>query len=62
MSDSDERFDIIRDIEPYSFEPFARKVTDSINCEELAATSAGAYLEQPPVPQTPGLGPQQELD
>ena len=27
---------------------------DSINCEELAATSADVDLEQPPVPPTPG--------
>jgi len=39
MSDSHESFDILRDIKPYSFEPLAKKVTDSINCEELAAGS-----------------------
>ena len=44
MSDSDERFDIFRDIKPYSFESLAKKVTDSINCEELAAASADVHL------------------
>jgi len=50
MSYSDESFDIFRDIKPYSFEPLAKKFTDSINCEKLAA-----YVdpEQPPVPSTP---------
>jgi len=43
MSNSDERFDILVDIKPYSFELLAKKVTDSINCEELAAASA--YIE-----------------
>jgi len=54
MSDSDESFDILRDIKPYSFEPLAKKVTDSINCEELAAASTYVHPEQPPVPPTPG--------
>ena len=60
MSGSDESFDILRDIKPYSFEPLVKKVTDSINSNELAA--AGAYMdpEQPPVPPTPA--PQQKLD
>jgi len=40
MSDSNESFDILRDIKPYGFEPLAKKVTDNINCEELAAASA----------------------
>ena len=40
MSDSDESFDILRDFKVYNFEPLAKKVTDSINCEELAAASA----------------------
>ena len=62
MSDSDESFDILKDIKPYSFEPLAEKVADSINYEELAATSADVDLEQPLVPPTPGHGPQQELD
>jgi len=39
MSDSEESFDILRDIKPYSFELLEEKVTDSINCEELAAAS-----------------------
>jgi len=60
MSDSDESFDILRDIKPYNFEPLAKKVTDSINCEELAAASTDVDLEQLPVPLTPS--PQQELD
>ena len=40
MSDSDETFDILVDIKPMNFEPLAKKVTDIINYEELAATSA----------------------
>ena len=62
MSDSDESFDLLRDIKPYNFERPSKKVTDSINCAELAATSAGMDLEQPPVLLTPGFGLQQELD
>jgi len=62
MSDSNKGFDILRYIKPYSFEPLMKKVTDSINCEELAAASADLDLEQPPLPLTPGSGPQQELD
>jgi len=53
MSDSDESFDIFRDIKPYNFEPVSKKITDSINCEELAAASADVAPEQPPVPSTP---------
>ena len=53
MSDSDESFDILRDIKLYSFDQLAKKVMDSINCEELAATSADVDPEQPPVPPTP---------
>ena len=55
VSDSDESFDILRDIKPYSIEPLVKEVTDSINCEDLAAASAYVDSEQPP-------GPQQELD
>jgi len=62
MSDSDESFDILRDIEPYGFEPLAKKVTDSINREELDAASAYVDPDQPSVPPTLGPGPQQELD
>ena len=62
MSYSDERFDILRDIKPYNFESLAKKVTDSINCDELGAASVDVDLEQPPVPLTHGPGPQQELD
>ena len=62
MSDSDERFYILRDIRPYSFEQLAKRVTDSINCEELAVASADVDLEQPPLPPTPDPGPQQELN
>jgi len=40
MSDSDESFDILSDIKPYSFEPLAKKVTDGIKYEELAGASA----------------------
>ena len=40
MSDSDESSDILWDIKLYSFEPLAKKVTVSINCEELAAANA----------------------
>ena len=39
MSDSDESFDILRDIKSYSFEPVAEKVTDRINCEQFATAS-----------------------
>jgi len=60
MSDSDESFDILRDI--YSFEPLVEKVTESINCEELAAASAYMDPEQPPVLPTPSSGPQQKLE
>ena len=60
MSDSDESFDIFKDIKPYNFEPLVKKLTDSINCEELVATSADMHLEQPPM--LPTLGPQHELD
>jgi len=61
MSDSD-GFDIFGDIKPCNFEPLPKKsVRDSINCEESAA-SADVDIEQPPMPQTPGPGPQQELD
>jgi len=49
MSDSDERFDILNDIKSYNFEPHAKRVTDSINCEELAAASADVDPEQLPV-------------
>jgi len=47
MSDSDE---IHRDIKPYYFVPLAKKVANSINCEELVAASAYMDPEQPPVP------------
>jgi len=62
MSDSDESFEILRDIKPYNFEPLAKKVTESINCDELAAASAYVDPEQLHVPPTPTSGPQQELD
>ena len=52
MSDSDESFDIPRDIKPYNFEPLVKKVTYSINCDELAAASAYVDPEQPTVPLT----------
>jgi len=55
MSDSEEGFDILSDIKPYSFEPLAKTFRDSINCEELAAASAHMNPEQTP-------SPQQELD
>jgi len=45
MSDSDESFDILRDMKSYSFEPLAKKVTDSINCEELSVASPDVDLE-----------------
>jgi len=60
MSDSDKSFEILRDIKPYNFEPFAKNFTDSINCEELAAASAYVDQDQPPLPPTHGPGPQQE--
>jgi len=62
MSDSDEWFDILRDIKSRVFIYSRKKVTESINCEQLAAASAGVDLEQPPVPQISGPGPQQELE
>jgi len=62
MSDSHESFDILSDIKPYNFEPLAKRVTDNINYEELAAASAHVDPEQPPVPPTPGPGIQHELD
>jgi len=46
MSDSDESFDLIGVIKPYHIEPPAKKVTDSMNCEELAAASADVDPEQ----------------
>jgi len=39
-----------------------KRVACSINCEELAAASAGVGLDQPPVPPTSGPRTQQELD
>jgi len=60
MSDSDKSCDILRGIKPYSYEPRAKKVTDSINCEELAAASA--YVDPDShlaVLPTPGPNPQQ---
>jgi len=59
LTDYDDGFDIPGDIKPYSFEPLVKNVTDSINCEELAAPSAYVDPEQPPVPPTPSAGPQQ---
>ena len=44
MADSDESFEILRDIKPYSFVPLAKKVTGGINCEKLAA--AMAYMDR----------------
>jgi hypothetical protein len=58
MSDSDESFDIFRDIKSYSFESLAKKVTDSINCEELAAASTYVDPDQSPVPPTLDPGSQ----
>jgi len=57
-----ESLDILMDINPFNFEPLAKNVTDSINCEQLAAASAYTDPEQSPVLQTPGSRPQQELD
>ena len=62
ISDSNESFDIVRDIKPYNFGPLAKRVTDSINCEELATASVDVDPEQPPMPPTHGPGPQHELD
>ena len=45
MSNSDERFDILRDIKPYNFEPLTDKVTDNISCEELAAPGPQQKLD-----------------
>jgi len=58
MSYSDESFNIFRDIKPYSFESLAKRVTDIINCEELAAAGAYGDPEQSPVQPTCGPGPQ----
>ncbi|KAK2141348.1 hypothetical protein LSH36_1114g00028 [Paralvinella palmiformis] len=55
MSDSDESFDILGD-----FKPLAKKVTDNINCEKLAAASA--YVDPEQAPPTHITGPQKELD
>ena len=44
------------------FDPLAKRVTNSIDCEELAVTSAYVYPVQTPVPPTPGPRPQQDLD
>ena len=62
LFDSEESFVILRAIKPYRFEPLAKRVTGSINCEELAAGSGYIDPEEPPVPPTPGSGPQQKLD
>ena len=63
MSDSDKRFDILRDIKPCSFESLATKFTHSISCQELAAANADVDLEQLSIPgPSPGPSPQQELD
>jgi len=39
-----------------------KRVTESINCEELAAASAYVDLEQPPVPPTTDPGAQQLVE
>ena len=62
MSDSNECFDILRDIKPYSFEQLVKRVTNSIKCEELATANAYMDPKQPPVLLTPSPTPQQELD
>ena len=63
MSDCDKGFDILRDVKPYSFESLVKKITDSINCEELAAASAYMDPEQPPVLSNPSRQvAQQQLD
>jgi len=65
MSDSDESFNNLRDINrssPTTLKHSRKRVTDSINCEELAAASADVEPEQPPVSAPPGPSPQQELD
>jgi len=54
MSDSYERFDILRDIKPYSFEPLLIKFTVMFNCNELAAAREYVDPEKPPVQLTPG--------
>ena len=61
LSDSDESFEILRDIKPYSFGPLGKGVTDSINCEELAVATTDVDPEQTPVPPTPDPGPQQRV-
>jgi len=48
MSDSDDSFDLLINIQFHNFEPFARNVTYSINSEELAARRAEiVYLFEP---------------
>ena len=47
---------------PTTVNHLQKSVTDSVNCEKLAAASADVHLEQPLVQLTPNLGPQPELD
>jgi hypothetical protein len=63
MSDSDESFELHRDMKPYSFEPFAKKIksnngTESVN---VAGLDIDTEAEQPPVPPTPAPGPQSTI-
>ena len=51
MSNSDKGFDIFKDTKPYNFEPLAKRVTDSSNCEELAAAHAYMDLNDNPPPE-----------
>ena len=46
MSDSDEKFDLLRGIKPNNFESLAINVTYSINREEIATASAYVDPEQ----------------
>jgi len=61
LSDSDKGFDLLGDIKPYRFEPLAKKVTDSINREELDTGSTDVDPQQPPVPLSAGPTLQQDF-
>jgi len=62
MPDYDGSFDISGLSSPTTLNHSRKRVTGSINCEELAAASADVHQEQPPVPQTSGPSLQQQLD
>jgi len=47
-----------KELIPDNFEPLAKKVTKSIEHEQLDASGADVDQEQPPVPPSPWSGPQ----